>query len=146
MSTKLCPEIEVGGHMLQVSVTWTRGRPATRLEPSDEPEIDSSRRKALIGIVRPQAKPVFGPRREHPIGLAHPPRYQIVDHHPEIPIRPRHDEVAAIGRRRASIAAGHYRRIDPRHQPLRSRLLIPRRPIDLPGQKQPGRSLEFQPR
>ena len=52
----------------------------------------ADRRQPLIGIVGAQRQAVFGPRGEHPIGLADPAASQIVDHDPDIGLRPVDDQ------------------------------------------------------
>ena len=98
--------------------------------------LPPNRRQPLVGIVNPQMQPELRPRREHPVRLVRTLADQIVNQNPDIPSAP------AQTRRRHPLHLG--RRIQPGNQPLATRFLISRRPIDLPRQKQPLNRLHFQ--
>ena len=80
------------------------------------------------GIVGAQVKPMLGARGEHPIGLADPLKNEVVDHHPDIALR-------AIEGQRCKVARPCCG-IGPSDQPLRRRLLIAGRAIDLSSEEQ----------
>ena len=59
------------------------GKGGAAARPDRAPGL-AQRGQAQVGIVGPQAKPIFGPRGEHAIGLVGAPGHQVVDHHPDI--------------------------------------------------------------
>ncbi len=96
---------------------------------ADTANIDTKRRQTLISVIRPKREPEFGTRCEHAIGLADTARGEIIDHHPDIALRPAEMQRLAALRLQC--------RIETSDQPLRRRLFITRRAVDLPGQEQP---------
>ena len=109
-----------------------------RTSKTDATALDADAGEPLVGVVGPQRKPVLGTRSEHAVGLAHPARDEIVDHHAEIRIGAvEHDRLART-RARRGVEAGD--------EPLPGRLLVAGRPIDLPGEKQPREPLRLQRR
>ena len=110
------------------------GRPPRR---PDTANFNATVRQTLIGIVGPQQQPVFGPRGEHPIGFGGTARDQIVNHHAGVGIRPAEGEDVSRARRPQC-------RVDAGNKPLRGRLFIACRAIDLASQKQPRHRLQPQ--
>ena len=51
-------------------------------------EIDALAGQPLVGIIGPQAQPIFGARGEHAIRLGNAARHEIVDHHAEVGLGP----------------------------------------------------------
>ena len=47
--------------------------------------------KPFVGVVLALQKPVLGPGGHHPVGLIGPFRHQVVNEHPNVPIRPGED-------------------------------------------------------
>ena len=91
-----------------------------------------------IGVVLAQLQPVFGPRGEHPVGLGHAPRDQIVDQDAEIGF-------VAPGRP-ALLAACAPGGVDSGEQALGRGLLVSRGSVDLPGEEQSADHLGLQGR
>src|SRR3984893_246443 len=96
---------------------------------ADATEIGAPPGQPLIGVVGAQRQAIFGARREHAVGLAHPLHRQIVDHDADIGVRAAENE--------GVLGAGARRGIEPRDKALRGRLLVARGAIDLPGDKKP---------
>ena len=111
---------------------------------ADAADAHAERGQALIRVVGPQLEAVFGPRREHAVGLTGAKRHQIVDHHADIGIGAVEHEIPdgpcpAAG-------AGTERRVDPGDQALGARLFISGGPVDLTGQEQARHPMGFQGR
>ena len=116
--------------------------PAARAAPETppsgvvhEPDLAPERREPQIGVVGPQVQAVLRARGEQAVRLEASPRHQVVDHHPEVALRPGNRPRAGL---RAASAG-----VEPRQQPLASRLLVPGGAVDLPGQEQPGKPPAF---
>src|SRR5262249_15406152 len=73
---------------------------------------------------------IFGARREHAIGLERSLGDEVVDEHGHIALR-------AISQERLP-PLRRARGVDPRPQAERAGLFIAGRPVDLPGQAEPG--------
>ena len=92
--------------------------------------------QAQVRIILPQQQPILRARREHPIRLRRALRNQVINQHPDVSlVPPQHHRRLP---RRAP------RRIDARHQPLRARLLVARRAVDLPREEQVPAHLRLQ--
>ena len=96
------------------------------------------RRQSHVRIVLAEQQSIFRARRHHSIRLIGSLRHQIVDQHTDICLR-------AFEHQRF-IALDHHRRVDPRHQSLRRRLLISRRSVRLPRREQPVDHFELERR
>ena len=94
----------------------------------DQSEPVSVFREACIGVVDPELKPVLGPGGEQAVGLFHTAADQVVDQHSQIGLFPAQDE----GRGSLDPEGG----VDPGHQALGRRLLVPGGAVDLSGQVQ----------
>ena len=103
-----------------------------RLSPTRPTSIPSGG-QALAGIVGAQMQAELGPRGEHAIGFADAARHQIVDHHPEIGLGPRHAQGRSSERRQGRVGAGQ--------QALRRRFLVAGGAVDLPGEEQAAPAL-----
>ncbi len=104
----------------------------------DDAELAATLRESQIRVVLAQLQPVLGARREHPIGLGHAARDEIVDEHAEIRL--------VAPRRPAFLAARVTRRVDAGEQPLRRGFLVSRRAVDLPGEEEAADRLGFERR
>ena len=116
---------------------WVVRKARARSAPT-QPSAIPLRRQALIGVVGSERQPKLGARGEHAIGLGDAMGRQIVDHHAEV-------RLGAV-ERRERLAAGLARGVDPRNDPLRPRLLIAGRAVDLAGQEQAAEAARFQRR
>ena len=81
--------------------------------------------QALVGVIRPERKPVFRTRGEHPVRLGDAARHQVVDHDPDVTRCAIKDNGLAL--------PGFHRRIETRKKSLRRSLFVARRAVDLPG-------------
>ncbi len=104
---------------------------------ANAPNPGAQGRQPLVGIIRAQAQAVFRPAREHAVRLRNATGHEIVDHHPDIRVSPRHGEVSRP-------AARPQRGVDARDEPLPRSLFIPGRAVDLPCQEEPRQPLHFQ--
>ena len=50
MTRQILLELEIGGQELRCSGVYSKGRPATRLDPEDPPELEISLIELLIGV------------------------------------------------------------------------------------------------
>ena len=105
----------------------------------DAAQIDTRRRQPLIRIVGAQAQAVLGARGEHAVGLGDAARNQVVDHHAQVGVRTRNDELS-------SRTAGLQRGVDARGNALGPCFLVARGAVDLTCQEQPRQALHFQRR
>src|SRR3989338_5246853 len=80
--------------------------------------------QALIRIVLPKEQPKLGARREHPVRFpADPLRDKVIKQDSDVGLRSR--------RHKRGLTSDLETRIDSRHKPLRRRLFVAGRPIDL---------------
>ena len=93
---------------------------------ADAAEAHPDRRQPLIGVVGAQDQPVLGARGEHPVGLAGAAGDEIVDQYADIGVGAVEHERLRPRRRE--------RRVEPGDQPLRRRLLVAGRAVDLAGE------------
>ncbi len=84
--------------------------------------------KPGVGVVEPQPQAKLRPGGEHPVRLVGAAAHQVVDQNADVRL------VATQDHR--GLAAHPPDRVDPRHDPLRRRLLVARGAIDLAGEKE----------
>ena len=105
----------------------------TRRDSPTQPSANPMGVSRWSALSARRLQPILRPRGEHPVGLRHPPRHQVVDHHPDVGLAPAREPPAALAQR-------PRRRVQPGDQALTRGLLIARRPVDLPGEEQPRRA------